>query len=171
MVCGGAFCGGGKKALRELASSIQDDDADLWNDLTFQTSIPEPKAPPVPRVVQFPTCHDDVSALCGPNFYDEEKCDDDDEEEETMDLVELRLGRSTDRFDNNDSYKIFEGTKSSALPPLRPLPPLKEDCDGSSYSSYKKSTKRKKRHPWQNDLPDKTMQTQNQSVRIFLTVQ
>ena len=48
-------------------ANLQDDDADLWNDLTLVNAIPEVKPPDIPKVVEIISCSDgsseDVSTL------------------------------------------------------------------------------------------------------------
>ena len=81
--CGGMF---GK-----WKSKLQDDDADLWLDLGFANHVPDPKPPPIPKVVSIlKESEEDVSTICGtayresrqsrrqrPNYYSEEKKEDD----------------------------------------------------------------------------------------------
>ena len=63
--CAGTF-GRWKKEL-------QDDDADLWNDLTLFNSIPNVKPPDIPKVVEVVSCSDgsdeDVSTLANENSH------------------------------------------------------------------------------------------------------
>jgi hypothetical protein len=53
---------------------LQDDDADLWNDLTLINSIPDEKPPDIPKVVEVISCSDgsaeDISTLaCETSFH------------------------------------------------------------------------------------------------------
>ncbi len=53
-------------------ANLQDDDADLWNDLALVNSIPDVKPPDIPRVVEVISCSDgseDVSTLAYDSYY------------------------------------------------------------------------------------------------------
>ena len=54
-------------------AELQDDDADLWNDLTFVNAIPDVKPPDIPKVVEVVSCSDgsdeDVSTLAYESYY------------------------------------------------------------------------------------------------------
>lgn len=54
-------------------ANLQDDDADLWNDLTLVNAIPEVKPPDIPKVVEVISCSDgsdeDVSTLAYESSY------------------------------------------------------------------------------------------------------
>jgi hypothetical protein len=163
VACSGTICGGDN--FGRWAKSLQDDDAaDLWKDLTLQSGM----SPPVPTVIQFPACEDDVSALCNPYFNEVVTND------QLSSDLELRAD-TVDTFEN-DSYidepleSVFEGM----LPPKR-LPPLHEDCDGSSYSSCNrriaaKRIMRRQIVSWQSEAIDATTtpQTRNHSLRVSL---
>ena len=78
VVCGGALCG---SACSRWTSQVQDDDADLWKDLTLQNSIPDVKPPPVPTIVEVPSYNyeeDDISTLYNEPPHRRYKDDDDD---------------------------------------------------------------------------------------------
>jgi hypothetical protein len=51
--------------VAEYKSVLQEDDADLWSDLTFQNWVPHPKSPKIPDIVSFDEDVDDgVSDIC-----------------------------------------------------------------------------------------------------------
>lgn len=155
VVCNGSMCG---TDCGRWTTTLQDDDANLWKDLTLQF-VPDPRPPPVPEVVQFPECSDDVSALNGPTQHRHE---DDESYEPSYHDLELRV----EVLDNPFPKKRF--TFSQSRYP-RAFVSRDDDCDGSSYSSCKetiatKSYRRKYSFSWQTDSTDATMQAQNRSV-------
>ncbi|VEU45076.1 unnamed protein product [Pseudo-nitzschia multistriata] len=59
-----AACGPCTGTFGRWKAGLQDDDADLWNDLTLVNSVPGPKPPAIPRVVEVVSVSgDDLSTL------------------------------------------------------------------------------------------------------------
>jgi hypothetical protein len=167
VVCGGSICGA---SCGQWTKSLQDDDADLWKDLTLQDLVTDP-APPVPKVVQWSSLDDDVSTLYDPHHR---RHDGSDNEALGGDL-ELRaetLDDDTASFVENSFQKVRSqsrlGRRSTQI-----SPPC-DDCDGSSYSSYWRTTVTKNHLPqhalsWQTNSTDATMQTKNHYISIVGT--
>jgi hypothetical protein len=157
LVCGGSMCG---VTCGRWTKALQDDDADLWKDLTLQNLVPDPRAPPVPRVVRFPDDFDDVSTLNDPHQIRSKEI-----QNETLGDLELRV----ESFD--EDVGSFDG------PGFRSISREFYDLgDGSSYSSFSRSKRtavgksqvRQQTLSWQTDSTDATMQTQNiVAVRAF----
>jgi hypothetical protein len=158
VLCGG--CG-------RWTKSLQDDDADLWKDLSLQNSIPLQKSPPVPRVVAFPSDSDefdddDISTLCDPYHRRTEPDSEPHDLELRVEIVEHKA-ESDDTVDNGRSRSCPRPQHASH--PRRYFH-LEDDCDGSSYSSCKKlamnrGSLRKHTLTWQTNLTDTTMQKHN----------
>lgn len=68
-----ASCNPCAGSLGRWKSNLQDDDADLWNDLTLINSIPDVKPPDIPKVVEVVSCSDgsdeDVSTLAYGSYH------------------------------------------------------------------------------------------------------
>jgi hypothetical protein len=131
--------------------------------------VPVPRSPPVPKVVHFPDYSDDVSALNDNPYKHRHECN---ESEGPYHDLELRVEVLDDSM-NDLIQKTFPKNglavtgKSKKLP--RKFLPREDDCDGSSYSSCKrtiatKSYLRQHTFSWQTDSTDATMQTQNRFV-------
>jgi hypothetical protein len=97
---------------RKLKTQLQDDDADIWNDLTLVYAVPGAKPPNIPKVVKVVSdsdTDDDVSTLYESSFHnrqhnwnrrDMDDDDDDDEEEKSSSSPSLTTPRRT--FNNTE---------------------------------------------------------------------
>jgi hypothetical protein len=140
----------------------------LWKDLTLQNSVsvPLPKPPPVPSVVEFPSDSDefdddDVSTL----YYPQGSSFSTGRRGLQVEVLEFELEEEDDEHE--------DGPLTCKYPRPKPVSRFfHNDCDGSSYSSCKKTTttgRSLRRHAltWQTNSTDTTMQTQNHSIRSF----
>ena len=165
VACGGVVCGDGSPWMH----TCQDDDADLWKDLTFLNFVPPPKAPPVPSTVEFPSRYstngdegDDISTLYDPYPFKNESNVSEDRT--------ARLKRKTEPLETNkfiDASTILRNFSRS-------FSREDVDCDGSSYSSHRKLVKmqgRHRRYPWERMInsPDEqnNQMKNNHQVRLF----
>ena len=104
----------------KLKTQLQDDDADIWNDLTLAFAVPGAKPPNIPKVVKVVSdsdTDDDVSTLYESSFHNRQhnwnrRDIDDDEEEEEKSSPSLTTPRRT--F-NNTEMKA-ETTKDDCSP-------------------------------------------------------
>ena len=104
----------------KLKTQLQDDDADIWNDLTLAFAVPGAKPPNIPKVVKVVSdsdTDDDVSTLYESSFHNRQhnwnrRDIDDDEEEEEESSPSLTTPRRT--F-NNTEMKA-ETTKDDCSP-------------------------------------------------------
>ena len=105
----------------KLKTQLQDDDADIWNDLTLAFAVPGAKPPNIPKVVKVVSdsdTDDDVSTLYESSFHNRQHnwnrrdIDDDEEEEEEKSSPSLTTPRRT--F-NNTEMKA-ETTKDDCSP-------------------------------------------------------
>jgi hypothetical protein len=162
VLCGG--CG-------RWTKSLQDDDADLWKDLSLQNSIPLQKSPPVPRVVAFPSDSDefdddDISTLYDPYHRRTEHDSEPPQEGERHDL-DLRVEIVEHKAESDETVDDGRSCPHPRHPNHhRRYLHLEDDCDGSSYSSCKKlamnrGSLRKQTLTWQTNLTDTTMQKHN----------
>ena len=165
VLCGRAMC---LEGCGRIAKNLQDDDAELWRDLTC--TVPNPRPPPVPTIVQFPCAtgghveeDDDVSTLyvCNdPSLLKGEVGETDDSVMHRVAIIEEQDDHpmNPNPYSNNHhgiSTRLFN---------------LDEDGwgDGSSYSSGFKHihvprTSLLQTHSWHTDSTDTTVQTQNHS--------
>ena len=103
----------------KLKTQLQDDDADIWNDLTLAFAVPGAKPPNIPKVVKVVSdsdTDDDVSTLYESSFHNRQhnwnRRDIDDDEEEEKSSPSLTTPRRT--F-NNTEMKA-ETTKDDCSP-------------------------------------------------------
>jgi hypothetical protein len=63
-------CGPCSGIFGRWKSKLQDDDADLWLDLSFANHVPDVKPPPIPKVVSIlhESDEEDVSTICGATY-------------------------------------------------------------------------------------------------------
>ena len=164
VTCGG--CG-------RWTKSLQGDDADLWNDLSLQNSIPLRKSPPIPSVVAFPSesdefDDDDISTLYDP--YHRRTGPEPDSEplqegnRHDLDLRVEIVEHKTESDETVESERPCPHPRHAKHP--RRYLNLEDDCDGSSYSSCKKlamnrGSLRKYTSTWQTNSTDTTMQKHN----------
>ena len=167
VLCGRAMCFEG---CGRIAKILQDDDADLWSDLAC--SVPTPRPPPVPSVVQFPCTFggdheddDDVSTLY---FFNDPSA--------------LRMKHHTDDslllqvaiVEEDDDHETYPYPYAGNLQGIsKRLFDMEDDDwgDGSSYSSgFMKQipvprTDLLPQHSisWHTDSTATTVQTQNHS--------
>lgn len=106
--CGGMF---GK-----WKSKLQDDDADLWLDLGFANHVPDPKPPPIPKVVSIlqESDDEDVSTICGTAYRRQRSpsCTEKKEEEEYCGMFghDLELELEPHQSSRNVSFKGSRST-------------------------------------------------------------
>jgi hypothetical protein len=169
VVCGGSICGAN---CGQWTKSLQDDDADLWKDLTLQDLVPvRDPAPPVPKVVQWSSLDDDVSTLYDPHHPRH----DGSENKALGGDLELRAETLDDdmaSFVENSFQKVRSQSRLGRG--STEISPPCDDCDGSSYSSCKRTIATKNhlaQHAlsWQTDSTDATMQTKNHYISIVGT--
>lgn len=172
VACGGTISICGTNCGR-LTKTLQDDDADLWKDLTFQNIVPEPTAPPVPRVVQVQVVDtfDDVSTLNDTHYRRHEGS----AKEDDIGDLELRIEVSGGNHGERIEHPVGYATKPETRCRRQLASPIDDPCDGSSYSScHKKAPAANKdclrQHTlsWQSDSTDATLQTQNHSYLATL---
>ena len=151
-----------------IAKHLQDDDADLWRDLAC--TVPNPRPPPVPTVVQFPCAagendeeDDDVSTLYVCNDPSSLQQEEQQNDESVMHRVTIVEEEDDDRLHSNPYTNNLQGISTRLFN-------LDEDGwgDGSSYSSGFKHihvprTSLLQTHSWHTESTDTTVQTQNHS--------
>lgn len=140
------FCGSTQTCTGALCTrwtqSIQGDDGDLWKDLTLRNNIPEPRKPPVPKVVYFPSRQfDDVSTLYEGSLQQLRFEIFDATVEKIPDDLELRVevasGQDEDESILEVERQFFAELCSTPFKKRRSQRSL-VDGDGSSYSTHRR---------------------------------
>jgi hypothetical protein len=176
LVCGRTICASCSGCSNRVVKTLQDDDAELWEDLSPCASPPLPKSPPVPLMVLVPSdsedlYYDDVSALpgCDSRYL---------RGNGGMRSTPLKWGRHDLELQISveDGADQFFSRPRLSQTPKRFFASKEDDseftgCDGSSYSSsYRKlllpppKTARVHLRSWETDSSDNTVQTMNCSL-------
>jgi hypothetical protein len=116
----------------KLKTQLQDDDADIWNDLTLAYAVPGAKPPNIPKVVKVVSdsdTDDDVSTLYESSFHNRQhNCnrrdididididDDDDDDEEEEEKSSFSPSLTTPRRTFNNTEMEAETTEDDCSP-------------------------------------------------------